>query len=76
MSNIRDDIKALVDRIVANDSTAADDLDLLAERLKLIASQIRQRGASPFIQKGGFGDSVTMQLVGPDGQVKQTVHAK
>jgi hypothetical protein len=70
------DIQALMARVLANDVTAADDLDAMADRLKQLAAQVRARAASPFIQKGGFGDSVTMQVVGPDGQVKQTVHAK
>jgi hypothetical protein len=50
---------------------AAELLDQLALQLSAWATQLRS--SEGYIAHGGFTDKVTMQLIGPDGKVKQTV---
>jgi hypothetical protein len=50
---------------------AAELLDLLA--LQLTAWATRLRSAEGYVAHGGFTDKVTMQVIGPDGEVKQSV---
>jgi hypothetical protein len=56
--------------------SAADRLDALADELRKRASLLREAdqaapSAHGFRSSGGMGDRAKMQVVGPDGKVKQ-----
>lgn len=65
------DVRRLLALILAEDPTAADEIDALAERLKLIAANLRAGQRSPMVSVEGLTDRVKMQVVGPDGIVNQ-----
>lgn len=64
------DLTALME---ADPAAAADRLDALADRLRVAAAGLRQMATGGMRSQGGAGDRVRMQVVGPDGRVRQTV---
>ncbi len=70
------DMRDLAARVLANDPTAADELDALADRLKLLAQQIRDKTQSPFVEVDGVSDRVIMKVISPDGHVTQHTDTK
>lgn len=64
---------SLIARLLAADpAAAADRLDALAEQLGAQAAALRAQADGGWRSGGGAGDRVTIQVVGPDGRVKQT----
>lgn len=56
---------------------AADRLEKLAAKLLEVAKQLRSRKTlSDFQTPGGMGERVRIDVVGPDGQVKQQVDTR
>lgn len=51
----------------------ADFLEQTANRLLAESEKIRNSAAPAEQSKGGWGDQVKMQVIGPNGQVKQEI---
>ena len=64
-------IRLLFQRVMAGDTSAADEVEALANRLKAIAEQLRFRAGS-IVGVSGVSDRVQIRVVGPTGEVKQT----
>lgn len=63
----------VVKLIQSDPAGAADKIDDLVVKLKNIAAQLRRKAESDYCSHGGAGDRVRIQVVGPDGTIKQTV---
>lgn len=50
---------------------AANRLDALADEYRALAQRLR--GSVGYQSRGGTGDRVRMQVVGPDGAIRQTI---
>lgn len=54
-----------------NPAAAADLLDLLADEFRDAATKMRREKLDT-LSRGGFGDKVEVNVIGPDGSVKAT----
>lgn len=63
----------LLRRVIAGDVTAADEIDRLAGRLRDLANHLRQGNQDGTRDPGGMSDRVQMQVIGPNGEIKQQV---
>lgn len=67
-------LRSLLLRVAAGDPSCADELDTLADKIHVLASNLRAKGRRENeVGRGGLGDSVKMKLVAPDGTIKQVV---
>lgn len=68
-----EELPAIIAKIAANDPTASDDVDRLADRLRALAERLRsgEPVAQGIIQPSGMKDRVKMAVIGPDGVVRQ-----
>lgn len=66
-----DDLRSLLARVAMGDPTAARDIRALAARLVALAEDIEAQEAAK--DPGGMADRVRMNVVGPTGEIKQTV---
>ena len=69
---MNDDIRRILSLIVADDPAAADEVDALADRLRALAATLRSRHESPWIAPSGMSDRVKINVVGPDGSIRQS----
>lgn len=73
MSNLND----LLCRIIAGDPTAADEIEIMADRLREVARQMRkEQEKGGMNDPGGATDRVQINVIGPDGTIKQQVDTK
>lgn len=53
---------------------AAEKLEAMAAKLTELAQSLRQKAAGQdFVAPGGMGDRVLMNVIGPDGKLKQSI---
>ncbi len=74
--DITSNLREILVLLTTNPLKAADLIDGMAYRLHDQAKAIRQavcEGRDPRINPGGMGDVVKMQVIGPDGDLKQSV---
>lgn len=69
------DIPGLMARVAARDPAAADEVEMLADRLRALAVELRRGGGGDpgLLTPSGMADRVRMRVVGPDGEVKQAI---
>lgn len=67
-------IQNLLTRVLEGDVSAADELDLMAERLQDLADKLRSGTFSQggTTDPGGVTDRVQINVVGPDGIIKES----
>lgn len=63
-----DDLRTLVAQVALNDPAAVPGLRRMAAQLNVLADQMEAGWRS----SGGMGDVCRLQVVGPDGTIKQT----
>lgn len=68
----------LITLLEKGDIKAADEMDRLADVLKTAAQQMRDAYASAqqdggFVSTSGFGDRIKINVVGPNGSIKQSI---
>ena len=66
------DLRRLAALIAARDPAAADELDIMADKLRALAARLRA-GENPNRSTGGATDRVQMNVFGPDGTLKRRV---
>jgi len=69
----RPDTRELLLRVAAGDPTCADDVERLGHELIALAAGLRAGGGAMGDDRGGFGDSVAMKVIAPDGRVRQSI---
>jgi hypothetical protein len=65
------EIQEILTLLLNNPLAAADRMDALADRLHAEAVKIRTRAQSPWASPGGAMDRATLNVIGPDGRLKQ-----
>lgn len=79
------DLVDLLCRVLTCDPSAADDLDELAARIQETARQVRNKSLKTsknacdndtMNDPGGMTDRIQINVVGPDGNIKQRVDTK
>lgn len=73
VTKVLDDVSDILELALADPLAAADQLDVWAEQLHAMADQLR--AGAPLNSREGFGDRVTVRVVGPDGRAKATGHS-
>jgi hypothetical protein len=72
--NFADRLKNLSQLIRTDPEAAAGQLEESADRMLKLAARLRELAAQgPYRSRGGTADRVQMEVVGPDGNVKQSV---
>jgi plasmid stabilization system protein ParE len=65
------DLRRIVALLAANDPAAAVEVRNLGHRLLALADRL-EAGQNPTKSVGGTGDRAQINVVGPDGEVKQS----
>lgn len=67
------ELQQIVSLLLTDPLAAADRIDALADRLHAEAAKVRARaeGNAPFASPGGAMDRAFLNVVGPDGRLKQ-----
>jgi len=71
-----DELQARLEEFARDPLKAADELDRLAEQFAVAATELRRRAASGgapggIVSVGGVGDRARVNVVGPNGELKQ-----
>ena len=69
--NHTDRFRRILALLATRDPVAADEVEQLGRDLIALADRLRNE--RPPTSPGGASDRATLELVGPDGQIKQTV---
>ena len=67
------DIRKVLTLVALGDPSAAGMVRQLASKLLALADRLEAGVQNPTMSPGGMGDHVRMNVVGPDGAIKQTV---
>lgn len=62
-----------LEELSRNPHASADQLDALAARLSAFAATLRAQGQSGYLAQGGMGERIRVNVVAPNGTVKQQI---
>ncbi len=66
-------VELIAGLMLLRDPRAADEIDALADELRAAAARIREESGADIRATGGAGTRVQMNVVGPEGEIKQSV---
>lgn len=69
-------VRELLIRAVTNPKEVAAELRVMAARLNDAAAKLELQAADGYREEGGIGDKVTINVVGPDNNIKQTAETR
>ena len=66
-------LKMLLELMKHEPCKAADELERLADNLKMLAKKVRDSNSKSGRSPMGMGDRVMVDVLGPDGEIRQSV---